>query len=200
MAPAGELSRPRGSLPRSALRPSSHGPCSWPRGQTRGAGARGWPRPHLPPPPCSTGSSFQGSLKGTGTASAEGPADAASLLSGTSWSQNAGLTSAGLSGRSRGATGVSQWERGQHRPEGRVTELGPGRPGVGSCPGLLRSCLPGLSFPSVAPGQASGSRPLWPPHTSVLTPRILPGPGGPHLPLSRISSRPQHVLTPQPSA
>lgn len=47
MAPAGELSRPRGSLPRSALRPS-HGPCSWPRGQTRGAGAWGWPRPHLP--------------------------------------------------------------------------------------------------------------------------------------------------------
>lgn len=47
MAPAGELSRPRGSLPRSVLRPS-HGPCSWPRGQTRGAGAWGWPRPHLP--------------------------------------------------------------------------------------------------------------------------------------------------------
>lgn len=130
-----------------------------------------------PPPPCSTGSSFQGSPKGTGTASAEGPADAASLLSGTSWSQNAGLTSAGLSGRSRGATGVSRWERGQHRPEGRVTELGPGRPGVGSCPGLLRSCLPGLSFPSVAPGQASGSRPLRPP------PHVCADP--PHPPRSR---------------
>lgn len=133
------------------------------------------------------------------TASAQGQGDATSRLS---RSQNTDLTSAGLSGWSRGVTNGSRRELGQHRPEGKVTELGAGRPGFASCLGPSRSAGPpaGPQFPvcGTMAGQRLTSSPALP-QVCAAFPRP-PGSGGFHLLLSKTSSWLQHVSTPQPSA